>query len=177
MIKKILGVAAVLLALGSTAHAQNLNQPSGQLNNLNTSSSFQGGTWLPQFATTGSPTSLVMTTQAGTYEIVGRQVTVRFNGLSSTSTAGATGQLLLTGLPVASGTSTGDYGVCNADIFGGVTLDSGFGSLAGLITPGNTNVFFQEVGSAKTPQAIQITNVNSTGGSLAFVGSCVYHSP
>lgn len=173
--------AAAIVALGvlcaSQVVAQNLNQPGGQLNNLNTASSFQGGVWLPQAATLTSASSLVMSGQSGTYEIIGRQVTVRFNAITATSTAGATGQLLLTGLPVVSASSSGDYGLCNLDMFGGITLDSGFGSLAGIISPGTSSVVFTESGTGKAPQALQIGNVNSTGGSLTLVGSCVYHSP
>ncbi len=175
-------LAAAVLAVSMAffvpfAAAQNLNLPGGQLNNFNTPSGFQGGQWLPLVATLTSTNSFTMSTQAGTYEIIGRQVTVRFNAVTSTSTTGASGQLLMTGLPVAAGSSSSDYGVCNLDQFGGVTLDAGFGGAAGTISPGTATIQFTESGSGKAFQNLLVNNVNTNGGSLTLVGSCVYHSP
>ncbi len=170
-------VAAVFVT--TIVWGQNLNQPGGQLNNLNVPSAFQGGTWLPQLATSGSATSLSMSSQAGSYEIIGRQVSIRFNGASSTSTAGMTTTdiLTITGLPIAAGTSTGDYGVCDVDVFSGVKVATGYGGIAGVITPGASTIMITQAGSNKPWQAIQAANIDNTGGTLTLIGKCVYHSP
>lgn len=184
MIRKVLCAVALamLLAVGH-AYAQNLNQPSGQLNNLNTSSSFQGGVWVPVLAGATTNGTLTYSTQAGSYEIIGRQVQVRF-AIIGTLTNGTTygGALQITGLPIAVTSSTGDYGTCNVDIFGGFTVDSGYGGLAGIVTPGTSTIGLIESGSAKLP--LLLGSAGGIGGAMAItsspvtlVGNCLYRNP
>ncbi len=195
MIKNIFyTVAVALLLVTGQANAQNnLNNPTQQ-NNLNLSSPFQQGTWTPVIS--GLPTSNASTPtnntpgafnyqyQIGTYEVIGRQVTARFNvsttGITTSSPGGIIG---ITGLPfvaTTAGTPTPDYGQCQIEIYNGMNFDSGYSSLAGIITPGTSVIGITESGSGKTLAMLGGLNAGVIGIASTptqIMGICSYHSP
>lgn len=68
------------------------------------------GTWTPVL-TANTPGTPAYSTQTGTYEINGRQVTARFAILLSGWTGSPSGAASITGLP-GGGTAAGDQGTC-----------------------------------------------------------------
>lgn len=183
---------AFLLAIGG-ASAQNLNQPGGQLNNLNVPSGFQGGTWTPSISglptataaapNNNTPGSFTYQYQTGSYEIIGRQVTARFNIGIQSVTSSPGGIIGITGLPVvatSAGTPTPDYGICQIEAYNGMSFDTGYSSLSGIITPGTSTVGIVESGSAKTIVMLGgLTNGTTglTSTPAQIIGVCQYHSP
>lgn len=194
MIKKIaFAFSVVALLLSGAASGQNLNQPGGQLNNLNVPSGFQGGTWTPVLSglatttattpTNNTPGTFTYQYQTGSYEIIGRQVTARFN-LATLSTVVSPGGIIgITGLPVAAtlaGTPTPDYGTCQIETYNGMSFDSGYSGLAGIITPGTTIIGLIESGSGKSIAMLGALSggvVGVTSTPTQIIGVCNYHSP
>lgn len=130
--------------------------------------------WTPGIrGQTTAGTASYNTFNGGSYEIVGSQVTARFNLLTN-SFSGASGTAQLTGLPVvASGAlSNIDYGVCMFALISGVSLDTGYAVLTGLITPGAQVANLYESGQGVNSQLINISKFQS---GLQMVGSCFYH--
>jgi hypothetical protein len=134
--------------------------------------SYSQGTWTPVLAgatTAGTPT---YTIQVGSYEIIGRQVTARFTVATSAWAGSPTGNVEITGLPVASSSATNDFGSCLVGNYSGVTLSSSTFGIGGLISPGST-VFTLSSGGATTSAAI---NAATVGATVQFVGTCHYHT-
>lgn len=178
MIKKLLyaGLAAVLVVMAHAAFAQNLNQPGGQLNNLNLPSGFQGGTWTPTLSGVSTAGVFVYGDQAASYEIIGRSVFARFNVSTTSNTTTTAGSgLSIAGLPIAATSSTSDYGQCNVELFSGVTNTSGYTQLAGVITPGTKTVALYEVGSGQALRLLTGNQVDST--TFRLQGFCNYRNP
>lgn len=101
---------------------------------------YEEGTWSPTFAATGTGfTALTMEVLSATYTKVGRQVTVRgFIRTDNVDITGATGDLILSGLPFASDGSNNGWS----------TLSIGFASdwavntpLYGRVANGQTYMF------------------------------------
>jgi hypothetical protein len=63
-----------------------------------TLSSYEQGSWTPDFTTTGTDFSNA-SVSTGTYTKVGRQVTIQYNCVMSGATSGGTGDVNITGLP------------------------------------------------------------------------------
>lgn len=168
--------AALGLLFAATAYAQqfNLNVPGGQVN-PNVSTPFQGGSCTPAFTSATATTGTFTVSPAlCSYEVTGRLVTVRIN--MAVTTTGGTGtnqlQVSMAGPPTSANT-TNDFGHCGVDLFSGLTVDSGFSGIAGIITPGNGVINLYEVGA--TNKVLTPLNVaNLASGSQVFV-TCLYH--
>lgn len=130
-------------------------------------------TWTPAITasvTPGTP-AYVANGQTGAYEIIGRQVTVRFFINLSGWTGTPVGNITLTGLPVASANTTNNYGSCvisNYSVAGLATLNYG---ITGFISP-NTSVI--NLTSSGNAGETTITAVH-TGTTPQFLGYCVYN--
>ena len=181
MNKRIAILAAGLVALCGVAYAQtqNLNLPGAAQQNLNTPSVFYQGTWTPIIVGSATPGtgSTVYTIQSGSYEIIGRNVTVRFNvqGAATPGAVSDSGNVEIIGLPIAAGgvALSSDVGVCDIDAFGNVTLSGGFGGLAATITPGQTIIQIVQSGTGKGIAGLPVTSLATP----AFIGKCSYHAP
>ncbi len=174
ILRFVLPVLALLAYAGvALAQPANLNQPSQSNLNL-PGSPYAQGTWTPAIgASTTDPTITSYDTQVGTYEVNGRQITVRFNVGYTTSTVSPVGNLRITGLPFTSTTTSNDTGICTIANYNTLTLASGFNQVSAIISPNSTTIVIQQNGSTKVPTVINgnaniVTPVNLTG-------SCVYH--
>lgn len=129
-------------------------------------------TWTPTLQGSTGAGAPTYTTQSGSYEQIGRQVTVRFNILT-TGLGGPTGVMQIGGLPVASASTTSDNGECAAMSMTGVTLDASFTYLVGDIIPGTSVIRLFEVGSGQTAT---LATVAKFGAATGLQGSCTYHN-
>lgn len=132
---------------------------------------YTAGSWTPTVTTSGTVGTPAYSIQVGTYEQIGRQVTVRFS-LTLTSWAGSpTGNVSIAGLPFSSANVGNDNGVCTMGsyIVTGLTASN---ILSGLVNF-NTNVI----------QVLQIGNTTGAvvtqaqfGATAVVIGTCSYHT-
>lgn len=127
--------------------------------------------WTPTLigSTGGGPPTYAV--QVGSWELINRQVTLRF--VISTSSLGAvTGLMQIGGLPLSAANIASDNGFCTINATVGVTLDAGYTTLAGNIQP-NTNVItLTENGSGQTNQAPSVARF---AAATTLQGFCSYH--
>ena len=128
-------------------------------------------TWTPTLIGSSSG-SWVLSTASGSYERIGRQVTVRFNIIASSSST-PIGNIQIGGLPVASSAASGDFGTCTISYQIGLTNTASFTLFAGLINPGGSVILLTESGSAQTSQ---VAAVGRAGSTPQIVGMCSYHT-
>lgn len=173
--KRIL-FALIGLLFTATAYAQpaNLNNP-GQSNLNLPGLPYAQGTWTPTIsASTTSPTITSYDTQVGTYEVEGRQITVRFNVGYTTSTVSPVGNLYISGLPFTSSSTANSQGICTVANYNVLNLTSGFTQVSGVISPNQTAILIQQNGSGKVP-----TVVNGNAGittPVNLTGMCIYYA-
>lgn len=79
--------------------------------------SYAQGAWTPTVTTDGTVGTPAYTTQVGSYEKIGRQVTARFNIVLSGWTGSPTGLVLLASLPFTSNATANDFGSCYANTY------------------------------------------------------------
>lgn len=129
-------------------------------------------TWTPTLqgsSTTGAPT---YTTQVGSYEQIGRQVTARFT-IVTTALGSPTGNMQIGGLPLASANVANDNGSCVIASMTGVTLDASYVTLTGIVQPNTQVVALTEIGSAQTSAS---TAVGKFAAATTLTGYCIYHT-
>lgn len=129
-------------------------------------------TWTPTITTSGTVGTPVYTRQVGSYEKIGRKVTVRFAIVLSGWTGSPTGNVSIGGLPFTATSTTDDRGGCviyNYFITGLAATTYG---VTGLIVPSATTATIQSNGNgASTPiTAAQF----GTGGQVE--GACFYRT-
>ena len=124
-------------------------------------------TWTPTIATSGTGGTPAYTTQIGSYEKVGRQITARFNITLSGWTGSPTGNVYIGGLPAAAAT---DVGHCYISYYNVTGLSANYSGLTGYIVVGQT-----------TPQLFTQGNINAAAVSAAefgttgtVAGTCIY---
>jgi hypothetical protein len=134
------------------------------------------GTWTPTLVastTAGTPT---YTTQVGSYEQIGRQVTARF--IVAVSAWGGTpaGNVQIGGLPVASANVTNDFGGCFLVNYSlsGTGLPSGNNGINAIINP-NTSVATLQTNGLTATTAVTPAEAG-TAGSVQLIGYCNYHT-
>lgn len=130
------------------------------------------GPWTPTIfggTTPGTPTYSV---QSGSYEKIGRQVTVRFY-LSPANLGGAAGLANIGGLPFPNGGAANDLGICSFAVYASVTMSAGYTQLAAMVPNGASYATMYMSGSGQGPGTVQMTNL--ANGSI-FVGMCNYHT-
>lgn len=144
-------------------------------NAANTNNGFPtyvAGGWTPTITTSATVGTPAYTVQLGTYEIIGRQVTARFTIVLSGWTGSPTGNVLVGGLPVASGGAANDNGQCHMTFYSVVGLAASNVGISGII-------------SAATPATITLEQASNTGTSQptaaqigttpTLSGICNYH--
>jgi hypothetical protein len=118
------------------------------------------------FATPGD-LSVVYTIQSGTYAIDGDVLSFYYS-ITFTPTFGGTasGEIRLTGLPIAASSSVDAY-LTNAIHGGGVTYGAGNTQINGLVSSGNTYATIITTGSAAALTTLSTTSIVS-GVSIGF---------
>lgn len=129
------------------------------------------GTWTPVIAGSTTAGTATYTTQVGSYEVLGRTVIARFDIVTS-ALSGGSGNATITGLPVTAANTTGDAGTCTIAQATGVTTDSGYTAIAGVVSPNTAVVTLYENGSNKTGQPDAVGNL---AAATTLVGTCIYH--
>lgn len=128
------------------------------------------GSWTPALAgtTSGGWTTSV---GVGSYERVGRQVSVRFTLLTSAASS-PVGNIQITGLPLTATATGNDNGSCFFSLQTGLTNSASFTTFTGLITASTAVIVIYENGSGQAFQAATVAKAGSTPG---LVGYCNYH--
>jgi hypothetical protein len=175
-------------SLQSSGGNLNLNMPGGTLgaNNFATALSATGtltgaqpastnlsdastGTWTPLIFGSGTGGSATYSIQVGAYYRIGALVVLQFN-VEWTAFSGATGLLLIGGIPFSAANIT------NLDSQGGVaisgiTFDAGYTYATTYLIAGGTSMYLVENGSGKTSQPVPTSGVGASGyirGTLVY---------
>jgi hypothetical protein len=135
-------------------------------------SDYAASTWTPTLlgsSTAGSPT---YTVQVGSYEKIGRQITIRF--IVATSALGSpTGNMDIGGIPFTNNATSNDNGQCVIAEMSGVTLDASYTTLTGDILASGTVIRLKEIGSG---QATALAAVGKFAAATTLQGMCSYHN-
>ena len=162
-VQKLIGAILSLVLLASSALTQTIT--SSPL-------AYVQGTWTPIVTTDATVGTPSYTTQFGSYEQIGRQVTVRFQLILSGWTGSPTGNVQISGLPVTSANTANDVGICVMGFYNVAGLTATNGSVGGFINPNTTVVLLRQNGPTSTTS---ITAAQA-GTTPAFAGSCTYHN-
>lgn len=128
-------------------------------------------TWTPTVTTDGTAGTPAYTTQVGSYEQIGRQVTVRFSIVLSGWTGSPSGSVQIGGLPVAAANVANDYGHCQTTFYSVTGLAALNYGITGLITP-NTSVVTLKQSSNTVSGNVSAAQAGTTA---QFFGFCTYH--
>jgi hypothetical protein len=134
------------------------------------------GTWTPTLiasTTAGTPT---YTTQIGSYEAVGRQVTARFIVVISAWAGTPAGNISVGGLPLGSTATANDFGDCTVTnySFSGSGLPTANNGIVGFILPSTSAAVLQTNGLTATT-ALSPAELG-TAGTVQIIGICNYHT-
>lgn len=139
---------------------------------INIPSNYQQGTWTPTLIGASTPgTGQTYTTQSGSYEQIGRQVTIRFNILA-TSLGTAAGGLRISSLPITAANVADDNGVCTITFYTVSALGALSYGITGLVAP-NTAVI---IPYQNTNTGSSVVTVTQAGASAQLEGFCSYRA-
>jgi hypothetical protein len=161
------GLTGVLQAAQEPAHTGDCTNSAGS---LALACSVQG-TWTPTIigeSTAG--TGQTYSSQVGTYQKFGREVTAHF-AITLTSLGTAAGNADIGGLPFTSSATGNVFGSCYIESYA-INSNTGTG-ISGVISQSVTVVQLLSIGATSASQ-LTITNVGSTG---ILRGTCFYQSP
>lgn len=129
-------------------------------------------TWTPTFVgSSTSGTGQTYSTQVGSYEQIGRQVTVRWR-LTATSLGTAAGNLQVGGLPLAAANVSNDNGQCFVTVYNITGLLSLTYGITGRVVAGGSVVdFFSNAAAGVTS-----VTVTQAGNTPTIEGYCNYHT-
>ena len=134
-----------------------------------TLSTYNATTWTPTITTDATVGTPAYTTHTGTYEQIGRQVTVRFNITLSGWTGSPTGNVNIAGLPVA---DADNYGTCVISFYTVTGLAASNLGITGLIAD-TTSVIILYQNSSTASNKITAAQIGTTAN---LVGFCNYHT-
>ncbi len=141
----------------------------------NTLDDYEEGTWTPTYKTTGTDfSSVTYAIAAGKYTKVGRMVTVV--GLlrtSSITAGGATGTVLIGGLPFTSSSSNDDYATVPIGTSSGFAVNHPSTGRASAGTTSLELLYRDASDGATTDLAISDLATGASANTLSF--SCTYH--
>jgi hypothetical protein len=149
--------------------------PAALGDNVNTNGGFPTysfGPWTPAITTTGTAGTPAYTTQIGSYEIIGRQVTARFSITLSGWTGSPTGNVSVSGLPVASANTASDVGDCFITGYAVTGLASTNYGIHGQVAPNTTAAALTQNGNTSA-SLITAAQFGVTG---SITGVCNYHT-
>jgi hypothetical protein len=133
-------------------------------------SDYAQGTWTPTLVGSTSG-SWVLATAVGSYEKIGRQITVRFT-IQTSSASAPVGTVNIGGLPFTSANTANDNGLCFVGIIGGWTSAGGYTLPSAVVVPNSAVANMAEAGSAL---AQRFMPVGSLAASTLIEGMCNYH--
>lgn len=164
------GSCTVTVAIGSGVTGLGTGVASALANNASAANGFPlytFGAWTPAVTASSTAGTPSYNFSVGSYEETGRLVTVRFTVSLSGWTGSPSGNVSITGLPVASSNTSNDYGSCSLSVATGASLTAG---VAGYVIP-NTSAIVLDYPS---------TNNNVTAAQLGTLpilfGVCNYHT-
>lgn len=131
--------------------------------------SYTSGSWTPAIATSGTAGTPTYTAHVGSYEQIGRQVTVRFSLILSGWSGSPSGNITITGLPVTAANVANDAGRCFISF---IAVSSGGGWFSGEITP-NSSVIILYSNSSTASTAATATQMGTTP---TLDGYCSYRA-
>lgn len=126
---------------------------------------------VPTFATPGD-VSFTPTVQVGDWVRQGREVRATFRLAGTITHTTASGNLQVTGLPVAP-TSDTSFIFDGVLVWGGLTLAAGYTQVACTLAAGSATILFSASGSAVAPVNVTEARV-PTGGTLVLRGTLIY---
>jgi hypothetical protein len=144
------------LSNGGTACAQNYTQ----------------GTWTPAITASVTAGTPAYSVQLGTYEQIGRQVTVRFTINVSGWTGSPSGNTSIAGLPLTSANVANDDGVCHIAQYTATGLATSNVGISGAIAPNTTAILLFQASNTAT-SSITAAQLGTTP---LLVGMCSYHT-
>ena len=135
-------------------------------------SDYAATTWTSAVTTTSTVGTPAYTIQVGSYEKLGRQVTVRFDITLSGWTGSPTGNVQISGLPVSSANTSNDYGTCSISNYTVTGLAASNIGISGLIAPNTSAIILYQNSNTASSQitAAQI------GATATLIGFCNYHT-
>lgn len=154
--------ALLALLLSTAAIADGINIPPV---------SYTTPAWTPTITASGTVGTPAYTTQIGSVEKIGRQVTARFTLVLSGWTGSPTGNPLIV-LPYTSTATTDDRGGCFFHTYTVAGLPALTYGLVGLILPNTSTAFIISNGNATTGAI----NIAQTGTTPIFQGVCFYRT-
>lgn len=167
------GTSGAVLVKGTSVCGDLSNGATGCSTTVGTiaTQNYTATTWTPVVTTDGTVGTPAYTVQVGSYEQIGRQVTVRFNIILSGWAGSPTGTVAISGLPVASANTTQDRGICSIASFVTATVAT---FVTGQIQPNSSQISPLAI---FTVPATTVTGISSAqaGTTFAYIGKCVYH--
>lgn len=134
-------------------------------------SDYEEGTWTPTLSGSGTAGSFTFTTQAGSYTKIGRSVTVNFTIVVNSVSVGATGTILIGGLPFTSN-STSSFRVGGSlSNISGIQLNG----TAPMVELANNNTTFTLYGYNNNA-AFGSSDASSIGAGEFLNGTITYHT-
>lgn len=133
--------------------------------------SYVEGAWTPTLvgSTSGNWT---LSLAVGSYEKIGRQVTIRFRVTASASNT-PVGNIQIGGLPFTVSATANDNGTCFLSLQFGLTNTASYTTFGGIIVPADTTISIYENGSGVAAQNAAVARANATP---TLIGYCNYHT-
>lgn len=128
------------------------------------------GTWTPVISTDATVGTPAYSIQVGSYEKVGRQVTARFSISLSGWTGSPTGNVIITGLPATSTSTTNDNGVCTVSSYLVSGLAAANTGIGGAVLPSSTTILLRSYGNAQS----NVITAAQAGTTPVLIGMCNY---
>jgi len=135
---------------------------------------YTAGTWTPTLTTTGTAGTPAYTIQSGSYEQIGRQVTIRFFIVISGWTGSPSGTVEIAGLPFTSANTSNDFGVCYYTEYVVTGLAASNFGMGGYITP-NTAVAVVLQNGSTSAMGVSAAQFGTANGNQ-ILGFCTYHT-
>jgi len=129
-------------------------------------------TWTPAISTDATPGTPTHSVQVGSYERIGRQVTLRFTVTLSNWTGSPTGNVIITGLPLPAANVTNDSGSCFMSSYAVAGMTALNYGITGIIAP-NTSTIALRSGSNTFTNTITAAQAGTTP---TFTGMCNYRA-
>lgn len=133
---------------------------------------YNATTWTPTISTDATPGTPAYSIRVGSYEQIGRQVTVRFTVSLSGWTGSPTGNVVLTGLPVAAANTANDYGACWISFYTVTALAVSAVGLTAVIVANTSQIAFDQNGLTGTANL----TAAQAGTTFFVIGGCSYHT-
>lgn len=135
------------------------------------------GTWTPTITGSTTPGTQTYVFQTGSYERIGRQVTVRFGVAISAKDGAMAGNVQITGLPTNVFNAPNDSGECVISAWKGLTLTASYTQVGGDVPVNQAaggNIRIWQSGSAQTSfNAITVANI---ANATQLDGFCTYRA-